>query len=93
MEGLWWPTNTQQNSRLSQNIQGSRNQQTKQIQKQPRTTQGHPNKTVGNPITRITRGLQTETVCGSVVCLFTDALSSSSHIASNDSMIIDVNRP
>jgi hypothetical protein len=42
-ERLRWPTNTQQNSRPSENIQGSHNQQTKQNQ-----TQGHPNKTDGN---------------------------------------------
>jgi hypothetical protein len=50
-ERLWWPTNTQQNSHPSKNIQGSHNQQTKQNQKQkqPPATQGHPNKTDGNP--------------------------------------------
>jgi hypothetical protein len=37
-EWLWWPTNTQQNSRLNKNTQGSHNKQTKQNQKQPRAT-------------------------------------------------------
>jgi hypothetical protein len=48
-ERLRWPTNTQENSRPNKNIQGSHNQQTKQNQKQTRATQGHPNKTDGNP--------------------------------------------
>jgi hypothetical protein len=90
---LWWSTNTQQNSRPSNNIQGSHNQQTKQDHKQPRATQGQPNKTDGNPHKQNNqRQLQEKKFCESInaysfrghwLCLCNDL---SFHVSNNYSV-------